>query len=150
MHPAALLLGLACGGALVCAIRRGCIIATLFAWSMVSVWAAANLAWQGLALAYMPWVELPVAAAAYAVWETYGERWQGWFSWITGARMFLWTMYPGVGMPGEAAFLHVLNATFLAALVAISWKGGADAIGDCLSGLRRLRVLVAAHQKSLV
>lgn len=148
MHPVAVLFLLACLGTIAMAWRAQSIAAVSLAWSMVSVWAATNLAWLSVSFDMVPLIDLPVAMAAYALWHEDRSPWLAWFSAIYGARLFLHLLYPGPGGVGEAAFFHVYNLTFIAALVAISWKGGADAIGDCLRGLRRLRSLLAANPRA--
>lgn len=115
---------------------------------MMSVWAGANLLWLTDNTEYMPLLTLPAAVSGYAFWFDERHRWQAWFTAILTMRLVLHVVYPGSGAPGEIGYLHVLNATFFAALAAISWKGGADAIGDCLRGLRRLRSLLAADSRS--
>jgi len=115
---------------------------------MLSVWAGANLLWLVDETHYIPLLDLPVAIAAYTLWFERREKWQAYFAAVMAARLVLHTVYPGSGAVGEIGFLHVLNLTFFAALAAISWEGGADAIGDCLRGLRRLRSFVAEYSRS--
>jgi hypothetical protein len=144
VHPVAAILGLACLGTVALAMRSDSVAAVLLAWAMVSVWAAANLLWLSDASKWIPLVDLPAASLAFATWYAGRQSWQRALFIIYGARMLLHLTYPGSGGYGEIAYFHVLNATFLAALVAISWKGGIDAaIGYCMRGVRGLCVLLA-------
>lgn len=147
MHSAVALLGLACAGTLVLSMRTG-IAAALMAWAMVSLWAGSNLMWIAGASDLLPLMTLPIACASFALWYEEREEWQRVLLAILAGRMLLHCSHPTMGSPEEAVHFHLLNATYLAALVAISWKGGADAIGDCLRGLRRLRSLLAADSRS--
>jgi hypothetical protein len=146
MEPVAILFGLACSGTVVLAMRSGSVSAVLLAWAMISVWAAANLLWQYDASSMIPLVDLPMASAIFAVWFAGRQKWQRALLAIYMSRMVLHLTYPGSGEYGEIAYFHVLNGTFLAALVAISWKGGIDAaIGNCVRRVRSLRLLLAGN-----
>jgi len=144
MEPIAILFGLACLGAVVLAMRSGSVAAVLSAWAMVSVWAASNLLWLSDQSRLIPLVDLPMASIAFSIWYAGRQKWQAALLAIYASRMVLHLTYPGSGESGEIAYFHVLNTTFIAALVAISWKGGIDAaIGNCVRGIRRLRLLLA-------
>ena len=144
VEPVAILFGLACLGAVALAMRSGSLAAVLSAWAMVSVWAAANLLWLHDASKLIPLIDLPMACAAFAVWYSGRKPWQRALLIIYVSRMVLHLTYPGSGEAGEIAYFHILNVSFLAALVAISWEGGInDAIGDCLRRVRRVRLLLA-------
>jgi hypothetical protein len=147
MHPVAALFLLACLGAIAASWRSRSIAAVSLAWSMVSVWAAANLAWINLAFQWMAWIDLVVAAIGFAIWYEERQQWQRVFAVIFAARVFLHSAYPGAGAVGEAVFFHLYNLTFFAALVAISWRGGiSDAVGAIgrYGGIFLLRLRVPA------
>jgi hypothetical protein len=111
---------------------------------MVSVWAGANLLWLTDKTAFLPLLTLPVAVAGYAFWYDGRQRWQAWFACIMAARLGLHVIYPGSGSTGEIAHLHIVNLTFVAALVAISWKGG---ISDAVGAIGRYGGLFRFHRR---
>lgn len=127
----------ACLGAVCVTTKASTVTPHLFAWLMVSVWAGANLLWLTDQTDKMALLDLPVAIAAYVTWFEDRLKWQRWFASIYAARLFLHLSYPGSGAVGEVAYLHLLNATFFAALAAISWEGGADVARHCLRCLSR-------------
>jgi len=146
MHIAVLVLGVACAGTVILTAATERLLAVLFSWVMVSIWASANLAHIGSIVPFMSIVELPAAIAAYVAWWFERERWQIGFATIMGCRIGLYTLYPGAGAVGEVAFFHVMNFSFVAALAALCWTGGVDVLAsNCLRKLRRFHLYVASH-----
>lgn len=130
MHPAAVLLGLAALGSVAFAHRGKEVSALSMAWAMVALWAAANLVWQVGRVDCIPFLDLPAAMSAYAIWHNERQRWQRAVIDIFLARFVLHAAYPGANADYEIAFLHLLNLMFLAACVVIGWRGVADAVGS--------------------
>lgn len=143
------LFGFACLGAVALTTKARAITPHLVAWLMVSVWAGANLLWLSDQTDKMALLDFPVAAGAYVIWFEERKTWQRWFASIYAFRLFLHVSYPGSGAVGEVAYLHLLNATFFAALAAISWEGGADVARDCLRSLSRHLRRVSAFASAL-
>lgn len=138
MNEVTALFGFACLGALAFTSgTRACL-----AWAMVCVWSAANLLWLHDLNDYLPLIDLPMAVTGYILMLDRPEGWRVPFAAAFGLRM---PLHVGVAWQclSFEAYAHIINAAFLAALVAISWEGGSRVFGDCLWYIRRLRGLVA-------
>ena len=142
MHPVALLFGLACGGALIASMRGGSAIAQVFALLLGIVWASANVLWLLDAMWLLPLVDLPLACLSYAIWRGDEQRWQAWLAGAYAARLTVHAVAT-FGL-NDTIYKHLINALFLAALIAVAWEGAIkDGIGVCMGRIRRLRDLYA-------
>lgn len=146
MEPVTALFGAACIGALLLAQRGSDADAPILAWMLLQIWAVANILWLFDAMEMLAFFDLPTALLSYVVWFERQDRWIACLAAIMAARLGLHLGYRGPGSTGEVAYFHLINGMFLAALAAVSWKGG---IGDVwkrigsLCDLRRVRSVVA-------
>lgn len=142
---AAVIIGLACIGALVASRRGG--FMHLLVWGLVAVYVAAGALWRFDLLAMLPMIELPVAMAAYgrAAWT--GRTRDALLCAVVVSRLPLHLVADALPY---STYAHLLNASFVAALAVASWnRGMSDAIGTCLHWVRGLRVRVAARGGAL-
>jgi len=143
MHWSALLLGLASAGAVALACRSRLATAQTLGLAMVIVWAAANMLVLLGRVDLIAMLDLPIAMAGYAVWHERQERWQAWFAGLYALRLPLHVL-GAWGSVDWIVYVHSINALYVAALIAIAWKGGVgDAIDYCRRRLRRVHLSLA-------
>lgn len=137
MEPEAIIFGLATFAALRLSLR-GSALSQACAWALVVVYGAANVLWEAYALAWLPFVDLPVAMGFYVALMVRPSAWT-----FCAAVSFAFRMPLHIagewGLLPLGQYLHWINAAFLAALIAVSWEGGVHALSDCVRYLRRVR-----------
>lgn len=136
MHPVAIIFGFACAGTLIFSYReKG--VAYGMAWVMAAVWAVANQLWLVDGMVWLALFDMGVAMLAYAqlLANPSGRRFI--VATMFGFRMTLHVANCWGMMPREL-YLHWINAAFLVALIAISWKGAQGAITNTIDRVRRV------------
>lgn len=147
MQPEAVIFGCATFAALLLSLR-GSVVSQGCAWALVAVYGAANLLWEAYALDWLPLVDLPAAMLFYAVLIVRPSMWALCLAVVFAFRLPLHVAADWGVMP-MVPYLYWINAAFLAALIAVSWEGGAHAFRGLLGAVYRICHVRRPHLAAL-
>lgn len=148
MEPTTIVFIAACIGAMACCNAAKDDAGGAIALAMLGTCGAYTLAWHGSAPSFFPLFDLPVAIAAYVLWFDDDGEWRTPFLIIFSARFPLHILGAWQGMEHQVGYYHALNATFMAALAALSSGGIHDLADSCIRRFRELCGKLAPHRAS--
>lgn len=101
-------------------------------------WATYNIAWLADAMGWLPIMDLAITLFAFQMYHAVPARWLGWFVGLGFSQLGLHAVNEITNSGYIVAYLHMLNITFAAQLLAIGSTGVCDAASrsDLLSRLR--------------
>jgi hypothetical protein len=140
--------GIGCYAALAVSLLSDDERATFIAMLCTVSWGASNIAWLFDAMGWLPVMDLAITLFALQMYRAAPARWLGWFTRLGFAQLGLHAVNEITNSGYIVAYLHMLNITFAAQLLAVGSTGVRDAASRS-NMLSRLRDRVRARMSAL-